>query len=104
MSAFKEALRKDVEKTFINIDEFADVHDLNGKSIPCIIDKDLTQPAQQNLEGVFLNTMTIYVKASDLDLRPVEGEMFKVDGSFHFVRSVSDEEGIYSIVCEANEQ
>jgi hypothetical protein len=39
-----------------------------------------------------------------LDLRPVEGEVFKVDGSFHFVRSVSDEEGIYSIVCEANEQ
>jgi hypothetical protein len=104
MSAFKEAIQKDVENTFINLDEFASVHSLNGVEVPCIIDKDLTKPAQQNLEGVFLNTMTIYVKAADLDSRPVEGEMFKVDGSFHFVHSVSDEEGVYAIVCEANEQ
>lgn len=107
MSAFKEAVHKDVKKTFINFDEFAYRHDLNGKEILCIIDKDITSETEarnRDIEGVFLNTLTIYVESSDLQHRPVQGELLKVDGSFHLVKSVSDEDGILAIVCVENEQ
>lgn len=107
MSAFKDAIKNDVKKTFINLDEFADTHKLNGVNVSCIIDKDLTQETaarNRDLEGVFLNTVTVYVAASDLTARPVEGELLKIDGSFHLVQSVSDEDGIYAIVCVENQQ
>lgn len=29
--------------------------------------------------------------------------MMRVDGSLHLVKSVSDEMGVYVIICEANE-
>lgn len=107
MSAFKEAVRKDVKGTFINFDEFAYWHTLNGKKVLCIIDKDITSEVaarNRDLEGVFLNTLTIYVEDLDLNPRPVEGELLKVDGSFHLVQSVSDEDGVYAIVCVENQQ
>lgn len=107
MSNFKNVVQNDVKKTFINLGEFADTHSLNGVSVSCIIDKDVTQETaarNRDLEGVFLNTVTVYVAAVDLPARPVEGELLKIDGSFHLVQSVSDEEGVYAIVCVENQQ
>lgn len=104
MSAFKDFVRSDVKSVFINFDEFASNHSLNGVNTLCVIDRDLTQAASSENEGVFLNNLTIYIDNLDIANRPVEGELFKVDGSFHLVKSVSDEEGILVIVCEANEQ
>lgn len=107
MSAFKDTVRKDVKTTFINFDEFASWHNLNGKDVLCIIDKDITSEMEarnRDIEGVFLNTLTIYVEDVDLKPRPVQGELLKVDRSFHLVKSVSDEDGVLAIVCVENEQ
>lgn len=106
MSAFKDQVKKDVKGVFINFEEFAELHDLNGKQVLCIIDKDDTKANIRALqqEGVFVNLLTIYVDSLDITPRPVEGELFKVDGSFHLVKSVSDESGVLVIDVEANEQ
>ena len=106
MTGFKEQVRKDVKDVFINFAEFAGSHNLNGKDTLCVISRDLTDElplGQRNLEGVFLNNLTIYVEDLDMQPRPVEGEMMRVDGSLHLVKSVSDEMGVYVIICEANE-
>lgn len=108
MSAFKDAVSKDVKAVFINLDEFADEHELNGRKVACIVDKDLTDGAKDTmshpLEGVFLNILTIYVDVKDIDRPPVEGEQIKLDGDRYFVRSVSVEEGILVIAAEDNRQ
>jgi hypothetical protein len=108
MSAFKDAVSRDVKAVFINSDEFAYEHDLNGQKVACIVDKDLTTEAKdtisQPLEGVFLNILTIYVDVKDIERQPVEGEILELDGVMHIVRSVSVEEGILVIVAEVNEQ
>lgn len=108
MSAFKDAISNDVKAVFINLDEFADKHDLNGCEVACIVDKDLTTGVNDTianpLEGVFLNTITIYVDAKDLERKPVEGEILRLDKERYIVRSVSVEEGILVIVAEVNEQ
>lgn len=106
MTRFKEQVRKDVKGVFINFAEFADWHNLNGKDTLCVISRDFTDElplGSRNLEGVFLNDLTIYVEDLDMQPRPVEGEMMRVDGSLHLVKSVSDEMGVYVIICEANE-
>lgn len=104
MSAFKDAIAKDVKAVFINPMEFADTHSVNGYEVACVVDKDLTAEAQQRLEGVFVNTVTIYIAEGDLEVRPVEGELLDLDEVQHIVRSVSAEDGILVIVAEVNEQ
>ena len=104
MSAFKNAIAADIKNAFINTDEFADEHEINGVMIPCVIDKNITATANgEQLEGVFLNALTIYVDAADI-VAPVEGELLRVDGSLHIVRKVSNEMGVLEIVAEASEQ
>lgn len=105
MSAFKDAVRKDVQTTFLNLDEFADYHEINGEQVTCVIDKDVTGEAPTakgnvTIEGVFVNSVTVYVAENALRARPVEGERLEVDGSLHIVRSVSDEAGMWVIVAE----
>ena len=109
MSLFKDTLAKDVKSVFINLDEFADEHILDGKTVVCIVDKDLTtglndSRTSRQFEGVFVNTLTIYLDAKDVETQPVEGQRIKLDDNWYFVRNVNIEEGIFVIIVEANEQ
>ena len=40
MMSFKELVEQDNRTVFMNLDEFADIHVINGKEIPCIIDNN----------------------------------------------------------------
>ena len=105
MSAFKDAVSRDVKTVFINLDEFADEHVFDGQTVSCIVDKDLTSGANDTishpLDGVFLETLTIYVDAKDITPQPVEGQRIEFDDKRYFVRNVSVEDGILAIVVEA---
>lgn len=104
MSAFKDAVAADITKVFLNADEFAETHELNGVEIPLVIDTSIIAEGANNLEGVFLNTKTLYVSAEDIDPAPVEGEILTLDGDVYLVRRVSIEQGVLNIIIEANEQ
>lgn len=108
MSAFKDAVKKDIEGVFLNIDEFADRHKLNGQDVICLVDEDKTEAAKVSVrnpyEGIFVNAITIYVKSADLERQPVEGELLRLDKALYRVASVSSEMGMLTIVAEANKQ
>ena len=108
MSAFKDTIAKDIKSVFINIDEFADEHDLNGKKVRCVVDKDITASAKDTianpLEGVFVSAITIYVDAKDIDRKPVEGELLSLDKKRHIVCNVSVEDGMLVILAEVHDQ
>ena len=36
--SFKEVMKDDVNNTFMNVDEFADIHTVDGKEIPVLVD------------------------------------------------------------------
>ena len=108
MSAFKDAVLKDVKSVFINENEFAEEHELNGQKVVCMVDKDITlgksDTVANPLEGVFVNTITIYVAERDMETQPVEGEQIKLDKVRYMVRNVSVECGVFVIIAEVNEQ
>ena len=108
MSAFKDAIAKDIKSVFINMDEFAYEHDLNGKMVRCVVDKDVVDGAKGTvanpLYGVFLSAITIYVDAKDMDSKPVEGELLSLDKKRYRVRNVSVEDGILVILAEVYDQ
>ena len=104
MSAFKDAVAADVKNVFINLDEFAEEHEIGYEVVPCILDKIITQGNSDTaMLGVFVNQLTIYVEVGLIET-PVEGELLNVDGAMHLVKSVSNEAGVLVIVAEANEQ
>ena len=37
---FKEQLQKDLDSVFFNLDEFAEIHRVEGKKIPVVVDSD----------------------------------------------------------------
>lgn len=104
MSAFKDFVAADVQNVFINLDEFAEEHEIGHEVVPCILDKIITQAHDNDSYlGVFVNQLTIYVEVGLIET-PVEGALLNVDGSLHLVKSVSNEGGVLVIVTEANDQ
>lgn len=104
MSWFKDLVAADVNSVFLNLDEFAEEHDINGVRVRCLIDKNINSaPSIALALGVYSNTFTVYVPATVM--KPPKVESFlKIDGSRHAVQSVSVEEGMLVIVCEENRQ
>lgn len=106
MSAFKEIIAEDVHRTFLNIDEFSDIHVVNGKEMPVQIDTneqiEREKRMSQNADGIFLNQKLIYVAASDFGPMPRQDSILKLDGKIYRVADAVDEYGVYSITIEAN--
>ena len=74
--SFKDVIASDVHDTFMNADEFSDMHDLNGKMMP--------------------------VQATDYGPMPKQGSLIQFDKKPYKVADAISEDGIYSITLEAN--
>ena len=104
---FKEQLDKDLN-VFINIDEFAEQHELDGKLLPVVVDGDDFKEFSGILEmenamrGIFQTTLTVYVKSSDFE-KPDVGSRLTLDDKSYFVTSVSESAGVLKIVLSAYE-
>lgn len=103
---FKEILQKDIKNVFLNLNEFAEIHDLNGFKVAAVIDDDfldeitlkISGEQQSKAPGLFGGTIAIYVAKSDFGkLKP--GRALEVDGKLHKVISTSEEDGMLKIVA-----
>ena len=98
---------KDVCDVFLNLDEFAEVHSLNGRRVKCVIDRNITADISPELvlawsEGVAVGGIRVYVKQGAVP-RPRQGDLFRVDESLHTVQSTSLEQGMLVIELDENE-
>lgn len=104
--SFKDVLKDDVNNTFMNLDEFADTHIVDGKEIPVIIDEneiiEREKKMKSNMDGVYVKQKLIYVKADDFGALPAIGRAIMLDGKRYIVIDAIDEQGVYSITMESN--
>ena len=100
---FKEMVEADITSVFLNLEEFGEIHQIEGKPVICIIDRDVYGPINGTiahpLEGLTDNALTLYTKADSMR-RPSVGKTLSVDGSLHLVQSVSVEMGMLVIKLE----
>ncbi|MBS6723997.1 MAG: hypothetical protein KH268_13585 [Clostridiales bacterium] len=103
---FKNIVREDVHNVFLNIEEFSEIHTINGKSMPVQVDSneqiEREKRSAKNIEGIFTNQRLIYVAASDFGPMPKQGSLLTMDNRMFRVADAVDEDGIYSITLEAN--
>lgn len=109
MSTFKEMVSADVKNVFLNLDEFSDIHVINGKEMPCQVDNNEQIEREKrsggghvDAAGVYRNQKLIYVPAGDFGVLPKQGHLVLMDGKRYLVADAVDEQGIYSITLEAN--
>lgn len=106
MSTFKEIIASDIHGTFLNTEEFSDIHIVNGVEMPVQIDSneqiEREKRFNQHMDGVYLNQKLIYVAASDYGPLPKQGSLLTMDGKKYRVADAIDEYGVYSITLEAN--
>ena len=105
---FKDIICSDIKNVFLNADEFAYTHTINGKDINAVIDDDIFEgeanvsfhgQAQEKAAGLYSGGIAAYVSADDMG-KPKPGSFMIIDDKRYIVKSVSEQDGMYKINIE----
>lgn len=108
MSEFKDIVDADMVDIFLNLDEFAKEHDLNGTVCTCIVESPTTEERfkrgkdYEGQDAVHGLSAIIHVKKSDIGEMPTEGQSFSLDGSYSEVQSCTEHMGMLTIELREN--
>lgn len=105
--SFKDQVAEDNEKVFLDLDEFGEIHNLNGVDVPCIIQSPTARERFLGLkysgyEGISGRVVVVHVKTADLEEVPQSGQVFTLDDETMLVDECVDDMGIASITLHQN--
>ncbi|MCL1903992.1 MAG: hypothetical protein FWF94_06210 [Oscillospiraceae bacterium] len=110
---FKESVKKDIHRVFLNVDEHADLSDVqyNGKDyhIPVVIDRDGARErgrlsndnnGGQKIQGIYISDMVVYISFDDLGIVPRKDTRITIDGDEYSVVKSAVDAGIITLDLE----
>lgn len=104
--SFKDQIKQDLSDIFLNLDEFADLHRIEGKEVPVVIDSDimakLSKIGDNRIHGMDEADMIIMGKASDLPENLDPGRLLNLDGCEVIVVTTTSEMGLVQIAVRQN--
>ena len=104
--SFKDQIKQDLSDIFLNLDEFADLHRIEGKEVPVVIDSDimakLSKIGDNRIHGLDEADMVIMGKASDLPENLDPGRLLNLDGREVIVVTTTSEMGLVQIAVGQN--
>lgn len=104
--SFKDQIKQDLSDIFLNLDEFADLHRIEGKEVPVVIDSDimakLSKIGDNRIHGMDEADMVIMGKASDLPENLDPGRLLNLDGREVLVVTTTSEMGLVQIAVRQN--
>lgn len=104
--SFKDQIKQDLSDIFLNLDEFADIHRIEGKEVPVVIDSDimakLSKIGDNRIHGMDEADMIIMGKASDLPENLDPGRLLNLDGREVIVVTTTSEMGLVQIAVRQN--
>lgn len=104
--SFKDQIKQDLSDIFLNLDEFADLHRIEGKEVPVVIDSDimakLSKIGDNRIHGMDEADMVIMGKASDLSENLDPGRLLNLDGREVIVVTTTSEMGLVQIAVRQN--
>lgn len=106
MKSFKDQLEEDFEQTFFNLDEFAEMHTIDGKEIPVVVDNEtlleLDMGKTVDTDGIFEDDKMFFVQKKDMDSPPVIDQLIDFDGETYPVGKVLEDCGGYTVILRGN--
>ena len=101
--SLQDQIFADIDAVFLNTDEFATEHEINGIMLKCVVNDDLLlERSDAAAQGVYLGEKLIFLNASLLPGKPAIGSRMTVDGKPYFVRNLVENMGMYEIRLGAN--
>ena len=104
--SFKDQIKQDLSDIFLNLDEFADLHRIEGKEVPVVIDSDimakLSKIGDNRIHGMDEADMVIMGKASDLPENLDPGRLLNLDGREVIIVTTTSEMGLVQIAIRQN--
>lgn len=104
--SFKDQIKQDLSDIFLNLDEFADLHRIEGKEVPVVIDSDimakLSKIGDNRIHGMDEADMVIMGKASDLPENLDPGRLLNLDGREVIVVTTTSVMGLVQIAVRQN--
>jgi len=102
MKSFKDDMAGDLDDTFMDIEEFADLHEVNGREIPIMFDDERLEKIRKFRgdirDDVFQGEVFFFALERDLGCSLQVNELITLDGKEKFVHSAELKEGLWSIV------
>ncbi|WP_409176656.1 hypothetical protein [Brevibacillus fortis] len=110
MLNFKELVAQDIA-VFMNPDEFGELHNVDGRELLIVFDKDATTGRQRKgstdyysmSEGIYTGTIKVYAYASDFPVVPMADSHMRIDGELYRVVDCDNQMGVLVIDLEGNQ-
>ena len=100
---FKEQAHNDLLQTFIDLDIFGEIHTVEGKPIPIVIDNDELKERQSGQDIAVAESSTLfYARTEDLPRRRPAGESMNIDGRECLIDDWQEDMGMSTIVLRQN--
>lgn len=100
---FKEQVQKDLDAVFLNTDEFAEIHRVEGAEITVVMDNDqLNKLKKGQILGLVEADMLLMGKAADFPSNMEPGRLLNVDGRELIVVNSSKDMGLMEVALKQN--
>lgn len=104
--SFKEQIAADISGVFLNEQEFADKHTIDGKEMTVVVDEnELLERDKARMgthqDGLYKSRRLIYVSREEFGPRPPIGKQLNFDGRLFRVADCTEEAGMLAITLEA---
>ncbi|WP_425057623.1 hypothetical protein SCACP_21400 [Sporomusa carbonis] len=96
------SLLNDDLDVFFDLDEFAEMHNINGQNMVCIIDQHISKQYRMNYDGLFMRQVVLFVRESDLGYRPDYDQRMTIDDKWYTVMECVNNNGLLEITLGAN--
>lgn len=96
MSAFQEMVEADIKGVFLNMDEFASEHTVDGKKITCLV-QNLDMEQISGYEGIGRDAISLHAACADMPGGRISGDRLNVDGTDYTVMRWDEAEGMATV-------
>ena len=101
--SFKDQIQQDLDAVFLNTDEFAELHRIEGKEIPVVVDNDqLVKLKQGQILGLVEADLLLMGKESDFPADMEPGRLLNVDGRELLVATSGTDMGLIEVALRQN--
>lgn len=101
--SFKEQLQRDLDTVFLNLDEFAELHFIEGKEIAVVMDDDqLNKLKKGQILGLVEADMLLMGRVADFPANLEPGRLLNVDGRELVVAASGKDMGLAEVALSQN--
>lgn len=101
--SFKDQILKDLDNVFFNLDEFAEMHRVEGAHIAVVVDNDqLNKLKKGQILGLVEADMLLMGRESDFPANLEPGRLLNVDGRELIVANSGKDMGLVEVALRQN--